>query len=400
MSFTFRKEKEKPLTRCAFHYDPNRKYFEEVEIGEMNTVCASCGALKWKTENSGMCCDNGKVVLEKLCPPINPLKDLMSGNSTRSKHFLENIRKYNSCFQMTSFGCTKEIREKGFMPTFKVQGQIYHRIGSLMPVGGEDPKFFQVYFISGAEKQNFMKEADQRCNNIDRVHKDIVLELQEFFHVNNHYVNLFKSGLNLMSSDNMRLLIRADKAPHGEHERRYNAPSADEVAVVLVGNEYDKRDIILHKQNNKLDRISETHRSYDALQYPIIFWQGEDGYNFCIHKRNPETGEICETKKVSSREFYAYRIMVRDKDSNHILQCQQLFHQYVVDMYAKIEGERLRYIRMNQQKLRADQYIHLRDAVNNDINASNVGKMVILPATFTGSPRHMHEYTQDAMTYV
>jgi hypothetical protein len=55
---------------------------------------------------------------------------------------------------------------------------------------------------------------------------------------------------------------------------------------------------------------------------------------------------------------------------------------------------------LNQQKLRADQYIHLRDAVNNDMEASNVGKMVILPATFTGSPRHMHEYTQDAMTYV
>ena len=26
--------------------------------------------------------------------------------------------------------------------------------------------------------------------------------------------------------------------------------------------------------------------------------------------------------------------------------------------------------------------------------------MVILPATFTGSPRHMREYAQDAMTYV
>jgi hypothetical protein len=93
------------------------------------------------------------------------------------------------------------------MPTFKVQGQIYHRIGSLMPMRGEDPKFLQVYFVGGAGKQNFMKEADQRCNNINSVNKDIVLELQEFFHVNNHYINLFKAGLNLMSSDNMRLII-------------------------------------------------------------------------------------------------------------------------------------------------------------------------------------------------
>lgn len=26
--------------------------------------------------------------------------------------------------------------------------------------------------------------------------------------------------------------------------------------------------------------------------------------------------------------------------------------------------------------------------------------MVILPATYNGSPRHMHEYAQDALTYV
>jgi hypothetical protein len=30
----------------------------------------------------------------------------------------------------------------------------------------------------------------------------------------------------------------------------------------------------------------------------------------------------------------------------------------------------------------------------------DIGKMFILPATFTGSPKHMHEYAQDAMAYV
>ncbi|XP_075451177.1 uncharacterized protein LOC142492419 [Ascaphus truei] len=69
-------------------------------------------------------------------------------------------------------------------------------------------------------------------------------------------------------------------------------------------------------------------------------------------------------------------------------------------MYAKIESERLLYIRLHQKKLRVDQYIHLRDAVGNDGNVDNIGKMFILPATFTGSPRHMHEYAQDAMAYV
>jgi len=34
------------------------------------------------------------------------------------------------------------------------------------------------------------------------------------------------------------------------------------------------------------------------------------------------------------------------------------------------------------------------------MNPNALGKMVILQATFTRSPRHIHEYVQDAMTYV
>ncbi|GFT49847.1 helitron_like_N domain-containing protein [Trichonephila clavipes] len=68
-------------------------------------------------------------------------------------------------------------------------------------------------------------------------------------------------------------------------------------------------------------------------------------------------------------------------------------------MYAKKESERLLYIRLNQVKLRSEEYIHLRDAIVNDGNLNELGKIVLLSSTFTGSPKHMHEYAQDAMTY-
>ncbi|XP_024884832.1 uncharacterized protein LOC112462965 [Temnothorax curvispinosus] len=70
-------------------------------------------------------------------------------------------------------------------------------------------------------------------------------------------------------------------------------------------------------------------------------------------------------------------------------------------MYAKIETERLNYIRNNQVQLRADSYIHLRDAIGKqDADVAQMGQMVVLPSSFTGGPRYMHERTQDAMTYV
>ncbi|GBM74558.1 hypothetical protein AVEN_184364-1 [Araneus ventricosus] len=69
-------------------------------------------------------------------------------------------------------------------------------------------------------------------------------------------------------------------------------------------------------------------------------------------------------------------------------------------MYTKIESARLLYINLNQQKLRVEEYIHVRDAITNDGKVTDISRMVILPATYIGSPRHMHEYAQDAMTYV
>ena len=98
--------------------------------------------------------------------------------------------------------------------------------------------------------------------------------------------------------------------------------------------------------------------------------------------------------------YYSYRLMMRQDEENYILKCRELFHQFVVDMYAKIESERLLYIRLNQTKLRSEQYIHLRDAVINDGNTTNVGRLTILPSSYAGSPRHMHEYAQDAIAYV
>ncbi|EYC32590.1 hypothetical protein Y032_0003g1676 [Ancylostoma ceylanicum] len=295
---------------------------------------------------------------------------------------------------MTSFGATAVVQEAGFMPTFEVQGQICHRAGSLLPPLNEDPKFLQIYFVADEQQQ-----ADRRCESIDGTRKNIVLNLQRMLHQHNILVNVFKTALHKMPTDEYKVVIRADKRPRGEHERRFNAPTVNEVAVVMVGEECERRDIVIQKRSEVLQRKSETHRSYDALQYPLMFWEGEDGYHFNIMRIDFSTGSPLN-RKVSAMDFYAYRIIIRTKSPNHVLNCRQLFHQFIVDMYAKIGSERLLYIRLNQKKLRVEDYVHLRDAVANDGTVSDIGRIVILPSTFTGSPRHMHEYAQDAMLYV
>ncbi|XP_039282843.1 uncharacterized protein LOC120351029 isoform X2 [Nilaparvata lugens] len=242
-------------------------------------------------------------------------------------------------------------------------------------------------------------EVDARCGIHNSLRRSIILQLQELLHERNSLVRLFKTAIDMMPSDTHKIVIHADKTPAGEHVRRYNAPTIDEVAIVIVGDQFQPRDIVLHRRNNQLINVAETHRCYDALQYPLIFWDGADGYHFNVKMINPVNGaEI--NKKCSSMNFYAYRLMIRMNEDNHILKFRQLFHQYLVDMYAKIETERLLFLRLNQTKLRSEEYIHLRDAVVNDGNTTNVGKLTILPSSFIGSPRHMQEYAQDAMSYV
>ena len=286
-STVFNTKKWQNLINAAFSYEASTDYKNHpcLLIGSMTVVCSHCSATKFKGETSGLCCKNGKVQLPTLQTPPEPLKHLLLGDTPESRHFLDNIRKYNSCFQMTSFGTTKEVREPGYMPTFKIQGQVYHTVGSLLPLPDEQPKFLQIYFMG-----NDAEETQHRYSIIPGVRYDIVQELQAMLHLHNSYVHSFKSALERMpeSGEDYKVIIKADKTPVGEHERRFNAPVMSEVAILIVGQEFEKRDIILEKQNSSLLRIRETHRAYDSLQYPLIFWEGQDGYNLQI----PQTTQL------------------------------------------------------------------------------------------------------------
>ena len=72
-------------------------------------------------------------------------------------------------------------------------------------------------------------------------------------------------------------------------------------------------------------------------------------------------------------------------------------------MYAKIELERLNYIRNHQTHLQAEVYQGLADAVQNSdsqVDGAHIGKKVILPSSFTGGARFQHQLYQDAMAIV
>lgn len=154
----------------------------------MDKICNLCQANKWVTEAPGLCCSGGKVNIPIIPEPTTVLKELISGSHPSSKHFLNHSRQYNTLFQMTSFGA-KVIREGNFMPTFKVQGQVYHLIGNLLPAEGAQPEFLQIYFVSHADQVSL------RSNLNPSLQIDLIDVLQTNLHDHNTYIQSFKYNL-------------------------------------------------------------------------------------------------------------------------------------------------------------------------------------------------------------
>ena len=293
--------------KAAFHYNKNTDYNNDqrISISQMNMICKFCKAKRFKNESKGICCKQGKVQIETLEEPPYPLNDLLFNRSPDSKLFFNNIRNYNSAFQMTSFGASKIIREN-FMPTFKIQGQVYHRIGSIYPEKINDEKYLQIYFMGNNEE-----EVNRRNEHFPFLLHSLLKELQDLLHNNNDKIKEIKYALERNNEPNFKLVIKENYRPTYEHARRFNKPTTNEVAILMIGDSTNKRDIIINKRYSTIQRINETHPSYDCLQYPLIFWKGQSGYGINLKQSNG--------KKMSCMNYYAYLIMVRENDYNVIL---------------------------------------------------------------------------------
>ena len=84
---------------------------------------------------------------------------------------------------------------------------------------------------------------------------------------------------------------------------------------------------------------------------------------------------------------------------NPILWGNTLGQQYIVDQFAKSELQRLKYIEFNQKELRAELYSGAKDAMkkSDGDGLGDVGKKVILPSSFTGGDRYMHQQYLDSI---
>ena len=128
----------------------------------------------------------------------------------------------------------------GFNPSFRIQGQVYHLIGSIVPTQGESHKFAQIYFIGDEDS-----EVATRSAIVDGLKPDIIRGINQLLHEDNRYAEIFKVAKEIFEEEesptNVKIVINETKRPSGEHFRRYNRPLSDEIAVLMPNDATSKR---------------------------------------------------------------------------------------------------------------------------------------------------------------
>ncbi|GKB23122.1 DNA helicase [Tanacetum coccineum] len=281
--------------RDASHHTGGVRYVYN-DLGDCDHRCYHCGAAFWFGEclkghlNSRrpeyhLCCGGGRIYMEPSPDLPDYIKHLL-----QNSHFLENIRAYNQMFAMTSFGAKiDESINNGRGPyVFKVSGQVYHWIGSLCPLLGEQPRFLQLYiYDTEHELENKMRhfgglDARDRCQQID--------------------VPEFKIRL-----------YNADGA------RGYELPSSNTLGAIV----FDSRltgstefDVVIEHKGGLPKRINKLHKSYMSLQFLLLFIYGQLGFHTDLKLRSGEGTK--KERRVTMLAYYSYQLHPRVSDYNLI----------------------------------------------------------------------------------
>jgi hypothetical protein len=171
-------------------------------------------------------------------------------------------------------------------------------------------------------------------------------------------------------------------------------------------------------RGGELWRISDLHPAYDPLHFVLFHPHGEPGWQPDMPHAavapisppqlpqddgNEEEGDVehvaadagpaqpSQRKKITAREWACYHMHDRNLASHALfVYGKRLYQEWGVDQYSKVESQRLFYIRNNQGPLRAAIYGGVaNDVANNDASIDNLGRLIVLPSSFTGGHRHM-----------
>ena len=383
------------------------------DLGGIDHECEFCQALHFVHEQTAAdklfesCCKRGDAVLDRLREPPAYLRTLYEAQTTVARNFRQRIRTYNGSLAFTSVSYTKDTRLdlSSGLHCFQIHGELYHYQGPLVPGSQEIPSFAQLFFYD----PDF--STDVRMTRYSDLDRGVVRRLTDMLMECNPFIALYRTAherfadyagqSRLLLNPQMRLVVE-----QGADRRRENLPTSDEVAVIIP-DEFaggSRRDIVLAvrdpaRNGPHLTRVHVTHAAYMPLHYVLLFPYGDYGWHYGLELR--EGQRLRERTRLEQRPYYRFRLHVRKDEYPTLFLAGRLFQQYIVDAFAACEATALEWLRSNQKNIRADVYNGLADSLlRQDIDAGEIGRRIILPASFTGGDRYMQQLFQDSIAIV
>uniref|UniRef100_A0A6N2MZH6 Helitron helicase-like domain-containing protein n=1 Tax=Salix viminalis TaxID=40686 RepID=A0A6N2MZH6_SALVM len=218
-------------------------------------------------------------------------------------------------------------------------------MGSLIPSNENALKFAQLYIYDVANEFPH----STLTSSLDEV---IVGDLIQMLASTNCLVGLFCHTFQKLSESTNPGYKQQLLCQRANDTNQYNDPTSDEIGGLIVGDIGDcqlVQDIIIESWSNTLQRISKLHPKFMALQYPLLFSFGEDGY-----RTNISFAYMMPIATENIREEYGEETLIKGGN---------LYQQFLVAAFATIEEDRLDLIRMNQNDLFSDLYHNINEVV-------------------------------------
>ena len=222
---------------------------------------------------------------------------------------MKNIRTYNAAFSFCSFKAnTDPALNEGSIYTMRIQGMIYHRIGSILPMEGQKAQCAQIYIHDELDESTILRQgysSKLQPMTIQKIHGALLYDCSNIF------MEQFKKAADILRKNPVADLQIRIHTNRDIDKRVYNRPTASEIAV-LIPNVDDEvnlkaREAIIFPKNGSLKFINANKASYDPLMYPLLFPYGQIGWEYNFYKLNlPETASKNLFNKVDPESDIAH----------------------------------------------------------------------------------------------
>lgn len=293
---------------------------------------------------------------------------------------------------------------------------------TLIPAENRNARYAQLHVMDNLEEQNEIRMKEPYNQNF----KPIVLNtiLVAMRNLKNWYMKTFHSiGERIRQSladgkdlGKISVVFNNEYEQSGVHPGRQNAPTSDEELAYVFVDDNDGEPPSFHR-SFRVQAIAQPDKRFnrtflhlwsphlEPMSYPLLYLDGELQWRphwTC----EPYPGVINEhqEKGFSLLQHTAALMQIRDNVFRPHIVAGRLFQQWLIDLALMVESMRLDWVRLNQDKLKAQSYTCLVNFLNRAKRTLKlvdaVSKYIVVPSTFRASVRNMRQKCLDALAIV